>query len=100
MNLREKRCKFSSMLAQLIIWMNFNGYEAAIDDVKAREGHSKNSLHYLGLAADVNLYKDGKWLSKTEDHLKAGEFWESLGGSWGGRFNDGNHYSLEHEGRR
>jgi hypothetical protein len=27
-------------------------------------------------------------------------FWESIGGSWGGRFNDGNHYSLEHRGMK
>jgi len=29
-----------------------------------------------------------------------GLYWESIGGSWGGRFGDGNHFSLEHEGRR
>ncbi|HBJ0947911.1 TPA: M15 family metallopeptidase, partial [Escherichia coli] len=32
-----------------------------------------------------------------------GEYWESLGGSWGGRFKsrpDGNHFSLEHNGVR
>lgn len=100
MTFREKRCKFTIMLGQLIIWMNLNGYETAIDDVKTQEGHSKNSLHKIGLAADINLYKDGKWLRKTEDHLEAGLYWESLGGSWGGRFKDGNHYSLKHEGRR
>lgn len=32
-----------------------------------------------------------------------GQYWESLGGSWGGRFKsrpDGNHFSLEHDGVR
>jgi len=29
-----------------------------------------------------------------------GEYWESIGGSWGGRFGDGNHYSLKYKGRR
>jgi hypothetical protein len=47
---------------------------------------------------DLNLFKDGKYLALTEDHKPLGEWWESQGGAWGGRFNDGNHYSLEHEG--
>jgi hypothetical protein len=40
------------------------------------------------------------YLKETKDHAFLGEFWEEMGGSWGGRFNDGNHYSLEHNGRR
>jgi hypothetical protein len=62
------------------------------------------SLHYDGLAVDFNLFRhDGtKWDYKddTESHRKLGEFWESIGGSWGGRFNDGNHYSLAYGGRK
>jgi len=27
-----------------------------------------------------------------------GEYWEGMGGSWGGRFSDGNHFSLTHNG--
>lgn len=89
------------MLAQLLIYMDGEGYHAAIDDVKCRTGHMKGSLHYIGLAADINLYDaDGNWLSKTEDHTKFGEYWESIGGSWGGRFSDGNHYSLSHGGKK
>ena len=62
----------------------------------------RGSLHELGLAADVNLYRNGKWLSSTEDHRAVGEYWESLGPDhrWGGRFGDGNHYSIEHGGRK
>lgn len=62
--------------------------------------HMPNSLHYIGLAIDLNLFKNGEYLKDTNDHKELGEFWESLGGSWGGRFNDGNHYSLEHNGRK
>ena len=49
---------------------------------------------------DFNLFKDGKYLTATEDYTQLGEYWESLGGCWGGRFSsaDGNHFSLEHEG--
>ena len=53
---------------------------------------SKSSRHRVRLAIDLNLFKDGKYLTETEDHEKLGEYWESIGGIWGGRFNDGNHY--------
>jgi hypothetical protein len=64
-------------------------------------GH-KNSCHKLRLAIDLNLFKDGKYLSKTEDHTELGEWWEAQGPDhrWGGRFNDGNHYSIEHNGNK
>ena len=58
----------------------------------------RNSLHEMSLAVDFNLFKDGKYLSSTEDHKELGEYWESIGGTWGGRFNDGNHYSLSYGG--
>lgn len=53
---------------------------------------SKSSRHKVRLAIDLNLFKDGEYLRKTSDHEELGTFWESLGGIWGGRFNDGNHY--------
>lgn len=62
--------------------------------------HMPNSCHYYKLAADLNLFKDGRYLTKTEDHKPFGEYWESLGGAWGGHFGDANHYSLEHGGRK
>lgn len=71
--------------------------------IKALENNGKafgivNSVHGLRLAADLLLFKNGKYLTDTEDYREAGEFWEGLGGCWGGRFNDGNHFSLEHNG--
>ena len=53
---------------------------------------SKSSRHRVRLAIDLNLFKNGKYLSETADHKELGEWWESIGGIWGGRFNDGNHY--------
>jgi hypothetical protein len=60
------------------------------------------SNHRVALAIDIDLFKDGVYLSRTEDHREFGEFWEKLHPlcRWGGRFSDGNHYSLEHEGRK
>lgn len=58
----------------------------------------RNSLHEKRLALDLMLFKDGVYLMRTEDYRPLGEQWELMGGTWGGRFSDGNHFSLEHEG--
>lgn len=103
MKLREAQSKFSFMLGQLIAFAYSKGYELTFGDVWARSGHCKNSLHYIRLAADLNLFKDGTYLDKSEDHKELGEFWEGIGGAWGGRFKDGkdgNHYSLEWRGMK
>lgn len=57
------------------------------------------SKHKEGLAIDIHLYlPDGNYMGDERGEEKAhevyGAYWESLGGSWGGRFNDSNHYSL------
>lgn len=70
------------------------GGEVCYDDVKARDGHKKGSFHYSGLAGDLNLYINGRYQRSTKAHLALGTFWETLGGTWGGHFGDGNHYSL------
>ena len=61
----------------------------------------RDSLHRIRLAIDLNLFLDGVYLTSTDDHRPFGEYWEDLHElcRWGGRFGDGNHYSLEHEGR-
>ena len=111
MTLGAKQRKFSKMLAELILWIYEQGYEVTLGDAfrdprlhgavgeKKGYGHPK-SCHKIRLACDLNLFKEGVYLSSTEDHRPIGEHWEAMGGSWGGRFQDGNHYSLEHEGMR
>ncbi len=93
------------MAAGLIIKAFDMGYEVTLGDAfrdprlhgafgeKKGYGEAK-SLHKQRLAIDLNLFKDGVFLEGTEAHRKLGEWWESQGGSWGGRFRDGNHYSL------
>ena len=98
--MREKQSRFVKMVAELIRYAYGDGYELTFGDAYARSGHKPNSLHYDRLAVDLNLFRDGVFLFRSEDHKPLGEFWESIGGSWGGRFGDGNHYSLEHHGRR
>lgn len=104
-NLHRKQLRFAKMFHLLLDFARKNGYEWKIgwayrDKETAKRLGMENSLHTKVLAIDLELYKDGKYLTKTIDHLELGKYWESLGGSWGGRFNDGNHYSLEHEGKK
>lgn len=111
MTLRERQSKFARMVADLLIKAYDLGYEVTLGDayrdprvhgaigVRMGYGHPK-SCHKLRLAIDLNLFKDGIFLQTTNDHKELGEWWESQGGTWGGRFNDANHYSMEHEGMK
>jgi hypothetical protein len=94
MSLRERQSLFVRMVARLIDYADALGYELTFGDAYATSGHVAGSFHYSRLAIDLNLFKGGKYLTETEDHKPLGEFWEAIGGTWGGRFRDGNHYSL------
>jgi len=104
MALAPKQYEFAQMLDLLTAYIRFKGYRYTIGHVyrcaDCKVG-KKTSLHKLKLAADINLYdKNWNWLKETEDHRQFGEFWEFIGGTWGGRFDDGNHYSLAYNGMR
>lgn len=106
--LLQKQQRFAHMVSFLIQQAEFMGYDVTLgeaqrspEQAKWNAEHGKgisHSLHIVRLAIDLLLYKDGVWLNKTEDYTKLGEWWESQGGTWGGRFGDGNHFSLEHNG--
>jgi len=114
MKLSEKRALFTQLLAQLILWAGTQDrVSVALDQVKRTQAEAdanaksgagiSNSLHLLGLAGDLILYKDGKYMDKSEDYKFLGDYWKSLHPlcRWGGDFKsrpDGNHFSLEHEG--
>jgi D-alanyl-D-alanine carboxypeptidase len=101
--IRQKQSKFVHMIALLILHAEQKGYEITFGDAyrdpRVKYGHPM-SLHRSRLAVDLNLFRDGRYLFSTKSHLPLGEYWESIGGTWGGRFQDGNHYSLEYEGRK
>jgi len=110
MTLGKKQELFSRALGLLLQYAIFRGYEVRMGEVlRSKEEATRkgfpNSNHTRKLAADINLFKEGKYLSKTSDHLPLGQFWESFTGeyngekvtfAWGGRFKDGNHYSIQH----
>lgn len=111
MTLSQKQTKFAQLVARLILQAYDMGYSVTLGDAyrdprvhgavgtKMGYGHSK-SAHKVRLAIDLNLFKNGKFLQTSEDHRPLGEWWEKLDPMcrWGGRFNDGNHYSFEHNG--
>lgn len=108
--LRKKQARFSNMAARLILEAQALGFEVTLGEAyrspeeaarlaKAGKG-VKRSLHCDRLAIDLNLFWAGALVTDTAGHRPLGEWWESIGGAWGGRFGDGNHYSLEHEGRK
>lgn len=94
MSLRQQQSRFVRMVALLILYAYELGYELTFGDAWAHDGHKDGSFHYKRLAIDLNLFIDGHYCETTGDHLELGKFWESLGGTWGGRWDDGNHYSL------
>lgn len=103
MTLGQKQEQFSEMVSRLLVKAQELGYKVRIGHVlRCRDCKvgQVNSLHKEKLAIDINLFKNGVWLKNSEDHKELGEWWESIGGSWGGRFNDGNHYSLSYRGLR
>ncbi|HGE6896530.1 TPA: M15 family metallopeptidase [Serratia marcescens] len=113
MTLSEKQQLFTALIGQLITWAGDHGYrltfgeayrtpEQAARNAKTGTGIA-NSLHTQRLAVDFNLFINGVYQTQTEAYTPLGEYWESLGGAWGGRFKDrpdGNHFSLAHDGRR
>lgn len=115
MTLREKQSLFAKLVPRLIDKAYELGFEITLGEVWRSEYAAteyarnklgiKASLHRDKLAIDINLFKDGKYLKSSEAHRPLGEWWENQSTleytcTWGGRFKDGNHYSLLHEGRK
>lgn len=114
--LREKQSVFARLVSLLILEAEAQGFEVTIGEVYRSPEEAerlfklgkgiKNSLHTLKLAVDINLFKNGVYLSSTDSHRSLGEWWEGLSTPpdiichWGGRFGDGNHYSVGHAGRK
>ena len=112
MTLREKQSLLVRLLQQLLEFGHSHGYEFTLGDAyrhplqaqanaAAGIGIAK-SLHCERLAIDLNLFRHGEYLTTTEAYRPLGEYWESLHpeARWGGRFSDGNHFSVEWQGRK
>lgn len=113
-SLGEKQRLFMRLLPRLIDFIYAQGYECTGGQLlrtkleaqaNAASGAGiSNSLHLSSLAIDLNLFKDGVYLTESDAHRPFGEFWKTQHElcRWGGDFSkpDGNHYSIEHQGRK
>ena len=103
MTLRQKQTRFWAMVGMLLVkaasmkmpmfateWIR----DLATQRVYVARGVSKTlkSRHLEGLAIDFvfldDIQDDGKINYDAEKYRPFGEYWESLGGRWGGRFGD------------
>lgn len=115
MTLREKQTIFAGLVPRLIDQAFALGFEVTLGEAyRSREEAARlaaagkgiaASLHCSKLAIDLNLFRNGKYESSTGAHQPLGEWWEAQSTDeitccWGGRFADGNHYSLAHGGRK
>ena len=101
------------LLPQLLLYVHERGYEATLGDayrdprafgkkgVEGPYGHPK-SAHKMRLAIDLNLFRDGIYLTSTEDYLPIGTYWKSLHPLCrsGIDFDDGNHFSIIYAGMK
>ena len=115
MTQRQARCLFTLLKAQLVIWVNEQGWdicesEGYVKDTDAADGdydgpHKKGGAHYLGTGCDLNLYVEGLWISDGSHPIwqTIGRRWKALNPlcRWGGDFlkRDSNHISLEFQGK-
>jgi hypothetical protein len=110
---------FTRLVARLIDRAIAMGYQATLGEVLRGKAQAQanaasgagisNSLHLDGLAVDLNLYLNGRWLQNSEDHADLGRWWKAQHPDcrWGGDFKDskgrpkpdGNHYSITFQGR-
>lgn len=111
MRLSEQQRLFARLSGEFLVWIYAQGYEVTWGDafrdprvfgyVGEKKGYGRRmSNHKRRLAIDLNLFIDGVFQTTTEAHRPLGEKWESMHplNRWGGRFNDGNHYSMEWQG--
>lgn len=97
MSLRNDQEVFASLIPRLIDFIFTNGYTCTVGDAyrspDVQYGHA-SSLHRKRLAIDLNLFRDGKYLTDSDDYRFAGEYWLTLNENctWGGSA-DGNHFS-------
>jgi len=121
MTLGEKQRLFAKQVPRLIDKAHELGFEVTLGDAyRDPRSHGKlgekgiygaiYSCHKSRLAIDLNLFRDpdgdgpqpARYQADTETHRPLGEWWEAQhpDNCWGGRFEDGNHYSMTHEGMK
>lgn len=111
--LSQKQRRFAKWVPRLIDKAYEMGYEVTLGDayrdprlfgwVGESKGYGhRNSCHKSRLAIDLNLFKDGVYITDDTGHKELGAWWKSQGPDHasGLDFQDPNHYSISHEGRK
>lgn len=115
-SIREKQTRFARYVPRLIDKAFELGYlvgrcewvrDPAVAAANASKGVGiKNSLHVVGLAIDLVLYRqDGTYITDNTGHKELGAWWvqQQPDFCWGGNFSslkDFDHYSLTPDGVR
>jgi hypothetical protein len=120
--LREQRCTFARLLVELLIWIEEQGWQVALDEGKIFQKrkvtdddgirytmfdsmHASRSYHYSGLAQDLLLYDDLDGDGDDDDYVRDGSDprWFAISQRWesmhplcvsGIRWRDANHVSF------
>ena len=112
MSLSQRQRLFLRLTVEFLDWAHRQGYEFTYGEAYRTPEQAQlnavtgkgiaNSLHCNRLALDLNLFINDRYQTSTEAWKPLGEFWESLHPlcRWGGRFGDGNHLSMEFQGRK
>lgn len=110
MKLSEQQQEFSFDVSRLIFWLYKNGYTVSMGEAHRTAEQALiyynngkgiiHSLHCKRLAIDLNLFRDGEYLTSVKDYMPAGEYWESLHplNRWGGTFKsrpDADHFERQ-----
>lgn len=116
-SLHEQQALLVRCLGKLIAYAYERGYQLTLGEGfvlsprKTRAGdwvqdgmHMPSSLHYVGLAQDMNLFCNGEYITHS-DHfawIDLAGFWEALDPACcsGVHFGDANHFSVTFGGRK
>ena len=96
-SLQKRQCDFTLAFSKLVTKAICLGYEVKVaewnrllvtqkDYVARGVSWTLDSRHLDNLAVDMYLFKDGVIALGGPLYRPLGEYWESLGGRWGGRF--------------
>ena len=115
MKLSQKQQEFTKSIGSLIEYATENGYGLTFGDAfrdprvfgsfgTKKSYSAASSCHKIRLAVDFNLFVNGEFIQEGSHPawLELGAFWEKESplATWGGRFNDANHFSFGHWGSK
>jgi len=111
--LHEAQALHVQLVAKLITYVYSLGYELTWGEAYRTQEQAQwdadhgigiaQSVHCDRLAVDLQLFKDGRYLTNSTDYAFMGTFWKQLNAScrWGGDFHtvDADHFSITWQGR-